>query len=106
MSEAYGEPEEDDVDFTQWAPIYGRWELENDVARYMGPGAPLGPDVPAPSFGILLAPELEFSGGSLAATIRFLESHEPRPRAGCSSASIRSTSRTTLPGSAATSRST
>lgn len=80
MSDSSGGPDEDNAGFTRWAPIYGRWELERDTARYLGPSAPPAPDVATPQFGILLAPELEFSGGTLATTIRFAAHEEPRPQ--------------------------
>jgi hypothetical protein len=39
------------VDFRDWAPILGKWEREEGVARY------LGPPEPDAAFGILLAPD-------------------------------------------------
>jgi hypothetical protein len=60
--------------FQGWAPTYGRWDLSDEVARYVPPS-----DDEA-AVGLLLGPQ-DFSVGLLEATVRFPpEQAEPLPQ--------------------------
>lgn len=61
--------EEQSRALTKWAPIAGRWEFENDLARY------LGPEDPASPHGVALS-VARLRSGSVETSVHFSEKPE------------------------------
>jgi hypothetical protein len=68
---------EPNVDFTGWAPIIGRWDLEPDRARYRGPESASG----EPAVGLLRAPDsLGLTAGRISTILEFPADQEEEPQ--------------------------
>ena len=67
-----------DLSFSRWAPVVGRWVLEDAVARYMGPGRNASDE---PAVGLVRAPDsFGLVAGEIATTVQFPRDVEKEPQ--------------------------